>query len=381
MRTGFSSTLQRARLRATIDCVRARLLIATCLTGVMVVALPIRAQDSSRINDTVFTNPGARSIALGGAFAAIADDATAAFANPAGLVQILRPELSAELRATAGRFDSGAPYEASNGVSGLGFFSFVYPTRKWAFALYSHHLASLELTFSGVDPLTREFSVRSFSGATAYQINDRLSIGAGLSYYSGDRTAGAESVSDVDWGFNLGLLWNAAPTLTIAGFYRESPIFESKANPKRSHLLATDFKDSTSASRLSFPDEYGFGIAYRPGKGGWTLGFEWDRIGSSVDTLLLGDSVTTSGEEYHFGAEYAVLRWKPVVAFRAGFWIDSGRRRQIIVDSEVVNTVITDTLAHLAFGFGLAFKRFQIDVGLDIYELAAVGSVSIVYGF
>jgi hypothetical protein len=46
-----------------------------------------------------FSNPGARSLGFGGAFVALADDATAAFANPAGIVQIAKPELSLEGRA------------------------------------------------------------------------------------------------------------------------------------------------------------------------------------------------------------------------------------------------------------------------------------------
>ena len=41
-----------------------------------------------------FPNPGARSMGLGGAFVALADDATAALANPAGLVQLAAPEVS-----------------------------------------------------------------------------------------------------------------------------------------------------------------------------------------------------------------------------------------------------------------------------------------------
>src|SRR3989338_2646899 len=38
---------------------------------------------------------GARAIGMGGAFIAIADDATAASWNPAGLVQLEKPEISA----------------------------------------------------------------------------------------------------------------------------------------------------------------------------------------------------------------------------------------------------------------------------------------------
>ena len=37
--------------------------------------------------------PGARSQAMGGAFIGLADDATAAYVNPAGLVQLSNPEL------------------------------------------------------------------------------------------------------------------------------------------------------------------------------------------------------------------------------------------------------------------------------------------------
>src|SRR4029453_19508395 len=45
-----------------------------------------------------FGNPGARSLAMGGAFLGRADDASAAEANPAGLTILRKPEVSVELR-------------------------------------------------------------------------------------------------------------------------------------------------------------------------------------------------------------------------------------------------------------------------------------------
>lgn len=48
-----------------------------------------------------FINPGARSLAMGGAFISLADDATAAQANPAGLTTLLSPQLFLETRAAA----------------------------------------------------------------------------------------------------------------------------------------------------------------------------------------------------------------------------------------------------------------------------------------
>jgi long-subunit fatty acid transport protein len=61
-----------------------------------------------------FSNPGARAMGLGGAFLALADDATAAFANPAGLVQLVRPEVSLELRTR--RYST--PYTAGGRAAG-----------------------------------------------------------------------------------------------------------------------------------------------------------------------------------------------------------------------------------------------------------------------
>lgn len=329
-------------------------------------ALPCWAQDTT-ISNTVFTNPGARSLGLGGAFAAIADDATAAFANPAGLVQIVRPEISAEIRGTGSSGPFDAEYTIEGGVSGLGFISFVLPTRNWAFALYSHQLGSLDFTFNGPIPRTREFTVRSYSGAAAFQIGDDLSFGAGVSYFDGTRSSGSSTadVSDADWGFNAGVLWSPSQDWNLAGFYRQGPGFESSSAP----------------AQLTFPDVYGLGVAFQPAAGSLTLGFEWDQVGDAVDPLPDGHVVTEGGPELHFGAEYAVLRWKPVVAFRLGLWREPSRDRRLSINPDVTDTTTTEARTHFAFGFGLAFKRFQIDMGADLSDGTAIGSLSIVWSF
>src|SRR5438477_11736024 len=70
-------------------------------------AVPAVAGDKGLINSETFSgfqfnfnNPGARSLGMGGAFVAVADDATAVVANPAGLTILQRPELSAEVKFT-----------------------------------------------------------------------------------------------------------------------------------------------------------------------------------------------------------------------------------------------------------------------------------------
>mgnify|MGYP003598136238 CR=1 FL=1 len=68
----------------------AALLAASALVAASAAA-PARAQFESSALAKVqvnVVNPGGKSLAMGGAFVALADDATAAFANPAGLVQL-----------------------------------------------------------------------------------------------------------------------------------------------------------------------------------------------------------------------------------------------------------------------------------------------------
>lgn len=64
---------------------------AALSAALLLAAAPAGAQFESSALAKVqvnVTNPGGKSLAMGGAFVALADDATAAFANPAGLVQL-----------------------------------------------------------------------------------------------------------------------------------------------------------------------------------------------------------------------------------------------------------------------------------------------------
>ncbi|MCK6684178.1 MAG: hypothetical protein L6R30_17390, partial [Thermoanaerobaculia bacterium] len=61
------------------------------LAVLLLVALPAAAQFESPLLSKVqlnLVNPGGKSLAMGGAFVSLADDSTAAVANPAGLTQL-----------------------------------------------------------------------------------------------------------------------------------------------------------------------------------------------------------------------------------------------------------------------------------------------------
>lgn len=179
------------------------------------------AQTNALINAGLqfnFSTPGARSLGLGGAFLGLADDATAAFTNPAGLTILNRPEISLEGRSWS--YTHVVPYrghafgnptgtgvddlagvqtrEFENDVSGLSFVSFVYPGNRWALAFYRHQLANFEadVETAGVfrgppDDLFRFFPIRgsldleivNYGLSGAFRITDDLSLGLGAAYY------------------------------------------------------------------------------------------------------------------------------------------------------------------------------------------------------
>ncbi len=96
-----------------------------------------------------FGNPGARALGMGGAFLGLADDASAAEANPAGLTVLRKPEISIEARnyeeqqvlTTSGIYPdlerTGFPHYSDRVQVTFG--SAVYPLKKFTFGAYYHN--------------------------------------------------------------------------------------------------------------------------------------------------------------------------------------------------------------------------------------------------
>ena len=158
--------------------------------------------------------PGARSLGLAGAFTAVADDATAAEANPAGLATLTRPEISLHGRNTS--FDlrtfngDGPPFadvydgqpadpfplynDASGDTSAVSFASYVHPFENGAVSVYYYNTGRIDdnsthfgeastplndfYTFENNVDLTAE----ALGLSAAYRLNDLLAIGGSLRY-------------------------------------------------------------------------------------------------------------------------------------------------------------------------------------------------------
>jgi len=192
----------------------------SCVAG-WLVAPPLSAQSNDEIQSALQWNlstPGARSLALGGAFLGLADDATAAYANPAGLAQLQQPELSVEGRSwdfTSRFVDRG--HQPATGVTGIGvdivdglqlgeqhdrtagvsFASYVHTSRRGAWAVYRHQLADFEASLVSHGPFAGpreqpgravparshlQLDIESWGAAAAYRLGTRASVGLALSW-------------------------------------------------------------------------------------------------------------------------------------------------------------------------------------------------------
>jgi long-chain fatty acid transport protein len=206
---------------------------AMALTAViLLVTRAAAAQTNAEVNAGIqfdFSTPGARSLGGGGAFVARADDASAAYANPAGLTSLKEIEASAETRnwQFAHRFTdggrlSGVPHgvgvdtaagiqqgTASNQVTGLSFLSVVCPIAvchpgkervgpwagRWTLALYRQELAEFRAVFRTqgaiLDDSNRilptrndlQLAIVNIGFAAALEMGS-LSVGAGISRFS-----------------------------------------------------------------------------------------------------------------------------------------------------------------------------------------------------
>jgi len=176
-----------------------------------------------------FSTPGAGNLALGGAFLALAFDASAAYTNPAGLTEIAEPETLVEARhwtfthvfTDRGRINGQQPTgrgqdtiaglrdgQAQDQVMRLSFLSYVYPHGDWSFALYRHEVVNFKANFStdgayleltrGRNPLgipgtldgrlaalrnRMDVAVAAYGGSVAYRLGNGFSLGMAASYF------------------------------------------------------------------------------------------------------------------------------------------------------------------------------------------------------
>ncbi len=82
------------------------------------------------------------------------------------------------------------------------------------------------------------------------------------------------------------------------------------------------------------------------------------------------------------GIEYAFIGIKPVIALRLGAWFDPEVRVRFPVEASLPDLTFRKgrNRWHGSFGVGMAFNRFQLDLGIDVSNLSATVSLSAIVG-
>jgi len=378
-----------------------------------------------------FITPGARALGFGGAFIALADDATAAEANPAGLTILAKPELFGELRNA--RFNEGA-YGTEGGLFGSAdtylefynynsptFFSFTYPTPYLTLAFSRQEVMNIKSkVYSTFDlgvfwELPPDFGYEETWGnlnmkmvnwniSFARKITETISAGFSVrlctikadsrvnNYAMLESGEGADFVTlirhqtDFAIGANFGILWRPNEHYSMGFVYRNQPSLHLEEDfiapvgniwgrPPESYI----FKNT-----INLPDSYGLGMSVRPTP---NLTFSFDLVRmiytdllenfqNNYNTITIGlieegievPFTIKDGNEYHLGGEYVFFIKKIPVALRAGYYTDPPH--QIFLDEALfweLNEVETGPVAEV-YPEGELEHHFTAGFGIAIRD-------------
>lgn len=364
---------------------------------------------------------GARATGMGGAFTAIADDATAASFNPAGLAQLLVPEASIVLDSRSvsddfvgfTSFDQVPPLPLTDSSTDfdrtrLNFLAVTMPVRwggrRFAFQFSSQEIVDFtyraDLDFFETDPsgtplfelmqTTRQAGgVRLYSASAAFEATQRALIGVTINRWDGDwgitslNREGPVGSTDTEqflyhqenslngWNLDLGVLLRYR-RVNVGLRYR----LPFDAAYRIDAQLETDLPTNLLPigrvrTDLSWPATINAGIAFRP-TDRWTLAVDWSQTDwSQMEFKLPGAAqpinffdlvprASTGAREantWRAGAEYLFLRGKSVLPVRFGWF----REPQPVTDA-----VTGDRMLNVGWSVGGGIKRgaLSVDVAL-----------------
>lgn len=349
-------------------------------------AQPIRV--SSTLNPV---GSGARATGMGGAFIGVADDATAASWNPAGLILLEKPEVSAVYSYFERKQTYSSPVfpeiatENTMDAEGLNFASVVFPfvllDRNMVISLsyqrlfelnkdvtYSQNIQLLNIPYVKNVNIKQDGFLYAVSPAYAVQIIPSLYIGATLniwdnvmggngwfSSYSSviSRTDGIPEEIEFDWreevsfeGLNshLGFLWSISDSWNLGGVYKTP--FDADLNKKtyerQFYLVPSTPAISSQNYTLSMPASYGLGLSFTHADN-LTIALdvyrtEWSRYvmrnettgaeTNPLDGKLISQGRLKDTTQIRLGTEYLFIKGRNIIPFRLGLFYDPDPARE-----------------------------------------------------
>jgi long-chain fatty acid transport protein len=328
-----------------------------------------------------FTVPGARSMAMGGAFIALVDDTSAAFFNPAGLVNLDRVQSAAEFKLDSiktpraagwNSFTTGTLTEFSDDIVSPSFGSFAYPFGNLTAAIsitntinyYEEFTLEARLIPGTTDVLNPGKGMLNLDGYTfalsvALRLNDFWAFGvsSGVSlvkmtttntilavnisdYSDTSRAAISETVvdgSDTGMFFNFGFLFTPSKSFRLGVSYSHYPPMTYSQDLYLSGTQETGLHFNTIEINFDIPDRLGAGLMWNPVE---RLTLTADGIlmfySQMTDVMLAsndydalgierGENISTLFDhknklEIHAGLEYMVTTGENPFCLRAGIF-------------------------------------------------------------
>lgn len=355
---------------------------------------------------------------MGNSFTAVADDATAASFNPAGLAQLVAPEASVVLDRVSLQdrhlnfqsLDQVPPQSFSDtkvrfSRNDLNFLSITIPfkpgNRNWAAQFSTQKVIDFayrgDREFEESNPSgglvamldqdsRQDGGVRVYSASLATEATDRMLLGITVNRWVGnwDFTSknaetspgapGAEYLtydqqnSLKGWNYDLGLLLRYK-YLNVGFRYRTAFTADFNFDAQIDTNIATPLQPLPStATKLQWPSTLSIGLALKPSdrllitvdhdRTNWAkMNFKLQESGTTFNFFDLQPANKTSStisQDWHAGAEYLFFAGSAVIPVRAGWMYEPQPGRDAATGQRI-------TLTGFALGGGLKVNWFAVD--------------------
>jgi len=336
------------------------------------------AQTNERLYENLdfrFVTPGARAVGMGKTFVGLADDATAAVNNPAGLSNLLKSEFSFEFGGTrvrerrTGELGPGDIDASESSVFTPTFFSYVLPVKRASVAFFRNTVQDVRSSFefSARTVPRREapedgafgealINAENYGVGGAFVVNRWLSVGGtfnlttidlATSARSGNRLNPRNGTDTIDSGVGFsgtgGVLVKPGGGLSIGATFTSGNTFEMTTRLYGRFLYTVFDPDGTVILTgeprdidYVIPSRYAVGVAWRAPRH-WALLFDLSRIRYServTDRFLVVDFIDPAAGltpanfyvddvyEAHAGVEYKFYPPVGTMAVRGGVFTD-----------------------------------------------------------
>ena len=358
---------------------------------VLFLSAPLFAQDE---NFNIF-GAGARAAGMGSAFIGLADDATAISWNPAGLVQLVRPEISVVGKLNFAQYNFDYPYNPaqntyqSNNFANFLFGSIVYPVKvsdnQFSFGVCYQKVTDnyYDYTFPNHSS-KRTGGLSTLSGSASVSLGSVFSIGFTTNYWLG---GGSFTYTNIDptQNYSNNITKISGINFIIGTLFDFSSLnFPMKLGltAKTPFTLKHDYTytDPTEVfdyyDNISMPVMIGCGVSFRVNDNLLLAAdYEYRAWKNKTDVLGLKDSysqvisnmsdMNENLNQFRVGLEYSIIARNLVIPLRIGYRNDPTLEASSSVNNNVTTYDKTEIGDILTFGIGASFARLSVDAAYE----------------